>query len=127
MPGHDQRLTKALVEALGDIARQLEVLPLIITDGADAGSARADASHVKSLVEDMLRAEGHIVAAMGIDDGSTDFRQVFRSMGIPDEWILTPRSTANEVRKAFQVFSQSAVRASQSAHFSATALGGFAN
>jgi dihydroxyacetone kinase DhaKLM complex PTS-EIIA-like component DhaM len=105
----------------------VRTVTLIITDGADAGSTRAGASHVKSLVDDMLRAEGHIVAAMGIDDGTTSFRQVFRSMGIPDAWILTPRSTAGEVRKAFQVFSQSAVRASQSAHFSATALGGFAN
>ena len=105
----------------------VRTVTLIITDGADAGSRRADAGHVKSLVEDMLRAEGHIVAAMGIDDGSTRFRDVFRSMGIPDAWILTPGSTAGEVRKAFQVFSQSAVRASQSAHFSATALGGFAN
>lgn len=105
----------------------VRTVTLLITDGADAGSQRATASHVRSLVEDMLRAEGHIVAAMGISDGSTDFRKVFRSMGIPDAWILTPKSTASEVRKAFQVFSQSAVRASQSAHFSATALGGFVN
>lgn len=105
----------------------VRTVTLLITDGADAGSVRANAAHVRSLVEDMLRAEGHIVAAMGIGDGHTDFRQVFRSMGIPDPWILTPKSTTSEVRKAFQVFSQSAVRASQSAHFSATALGGFVN
>lgn len=105
----------------------VRTVTLLITDGADAGSTRANPRHVASLVEDMLRAENHIIAAMGIDDGSTDFRKVFRSMGIPDAWILTPRSTAGEVRKAFQVFSQSAVRASQGAHFSATALGGFAN
>ncbi|GAB4561882.1 MAG: hypothetical protein Tsb0020_09730 [Haliangiales bacterium] len=105
----------------------VRTVTLLITDGGDAGSKRAKASHVKSLVEDMLEAENHIVAAMGIDDGHTDFRRVFRDMGIPPQWILTPKSTASEVRKAFAVFSQSAVRASQQAAFQNTALGGFMN
>lgn len=102
-------------------------MTLLITDGADVSSSRAGAQHVAALVKDMLAAETHIVAAMGIDDGSTDFPRVFREMGIPEEWILTPRNTAGEVRKAFQVFSQSAVRASQTAAFGTPALGGFAN
>lgn len=105
----------------------VRTVTLIITDGGDCSSTRANAGHVKDLIEDMLRSETHIVAAMGIDDGSTDFRTVFRGMGIPDEWILTPGNTASEIRKAFQVFSQSAVRASQAASFSKTALGGFTN
>ena len=66
------------------------------------------------------------IAAMGIDNGSTDFRKVFADMGIPAEWILTPKSDPHAIREAFQVFSQSAVRASQAAAFSATALAGFA-
>jgi hypothetical protein len=71
-------------------------------------------------------AENHIIAAMGIDDGRTDFRQVFQDMGIRDEWILTPGNSQKDIRNAFQVFSQSAVRASQSAgSFSQTSLGGF--
>ena len=70
--------------------------------------------------------EDHIIAAMGIDDGRTDFRKVFREMGIPDQWILTPGNTPAEIRKAFRVFSSSAVRASQSgASFSQMAAGGF--
>lgn len=105
----------------------VRTITLLITDGGDCSSTRADASHVKALVNDMLRAENHIVAAMGIHDGSTDFHQVFRSMGIPDEWILTPGNSSGEIRKAFQVFSQSAVRASQTTTFSKTALGGFVN
>jgi hypothetical protein len=64
----------------------------------------------------------HIVAAMGISDGSTDFKAVFRSMGIPDRWILTPGNSATEIRRAFAVFSQPAVRASQGAQ-----PGGFSN
>jgi hypothetical protein len=75
----------------------------------------------------MTRSEAHIVAAMGISDGTTDFRSVFREMGIEDRWILTPGNNPSEIRKAFQVFSQSAVRASQAASFSSSALGGFTN
>ena len=107
----------------------VRTVTLIITDGADTGG-RYSAGDVKKLVDDMLRRERHIVAAMGVDDGNgTDFRQVFGEMGIRDEWILTPGKTPSEIRKAFQVFSQSALRASQSAgSFSQTAaqgLGGF--
>jgi len=99
---------------------------LIITDGADESSKRP-ANDVKVLVDDMLKSERHIIAAMGIDDqGRTNFTEVFKEMGIKDEWILTPKNSQSEIRKAFVVFSQSAVSASQSAaSFSKTALGGF--
>ncbi|XXF77837.1 hypothetical protein P2318_33020 [Myxococcaceae bacterium GXIMD 01537] len=99
---------------------------LLITDGADMHSQRHRARDVAALVEDLKRAENHIVAAMGISDGQTDFRAVFREMGIDDKWILTPGQSAQDIRAAFQVFSQSAVRVSQgAASFSRTALGGF--
>lgn len=99
---------------------------LLITDGADAHSQRARARDVAALVKDLHRAENHIVAGMGIDDGSTDFRAVFRGMGIDDKWILTPGQSAQDIRKAFHVFSQSAVRVSQGAtNFQPGALGGF--
>jgi hypothetical protein len=101
----------------------VRTVTLLITDGGDCHSTRATASTVRQLVRDLLAQEHHVVAAMGIDDGSTDFRQVFRDMGIPDRWILTPGNTASEIRKAFQVFSQSAMAASQGA----ANLGGFAN
>ncbi|MEP6860071.1 MAG: hypothetical protein ABJE66_05590 [Deltaproteobacteria bacterium] len=100
----------------------VRTVTLIITDGGDYGSTRAKPSDVHALVSDMLAQENHIVAAMGISDGSTDFKKVFRAMGIPDRWILTPGNSASEIRRAFQVFSQSAVRASQGAQ-----LGGFSN
>jgi hypothetical protein len=83
---------------------------------------------VRAVVTDMLKLEGHVVAAMGIQEPGTDFRRVFREMGIPDQWILTPGNTQKEIRKAFQAFSQSAVRMSQAARsFSQAALGGFGN
>ncbi|MGB2927261.1 MAG: hypothetical protein WBB82_18320 [Limnothrix sp.] len=94
----------------------VRTITLIITDGADVSSQRATAQTVKAVVRDLLNAENHIVAAMGIDDGgATDFRQVFREMGIRDEWILTPGQGEQEIRQAFQLFSQSAVMVSQSA------------
>jgi hypothetical protein len=99
---------------------------LLITDGADCHSRSARPRDVAALVNDLRRAENHIVAGMGIDDGSTDFRKVFREMGIEDKWILTPGQSAQDIRRAFQVFSQSAVRVSQgAASFSRTVLGGF--
>lgn len=100
----------------------VRTVTLLITDGADYGSTRCKAADVKAIVADMLAQESHIVAAMGISDGSTDFAAVFRAMGIPDRWILTPGNSASEIRRAFAVFSQSAVRASQGAQ-----LGGFSN
>lgn len=100
----------------------VRTVTLIITDGADCGSTRCKAADVAAIVRDMLAQENHIVAAMGIKDGSTDFKRVFRDMGIPDRWILTPGNSASEVRRAFAVFSQSAVRAAAGVQ-----LGGFSN
>ena len=107
----------------GIVAR---TVTLISTDGADIHSVRNGPTDVAKLVQDMLRQENHILAAIGIDDGETDFRDVFSQMGVPDEWILTPGKTPSEIRAAFQTVSQSAVRASQgAASFSQTAVGGF--
>ena len=117
----------AKAQEFADHGVPVRTVTLLISDGADMHSTNATARHVASLVEDMLMAENHIIAAMGIDDGTTEFRQVFREMGIPDNWVLTSGNTASEVRKAFQVFSQSAVKASQSVSFSKSALGGFVN
>lgn len=116
-------LAKAQELAQAGIA--VRTVTLIITDGADCGSQRFRAKDVRTLVEDLVAQESHIVAAMGISDGSTDFTAVFRDMGIPDRWIMTVGSSASEIRRAFQVFSQSAVRLGSGA--AVTALGGFGN
>ena len=106
----------AKAQEFADNGVPVRTITLIITDGADAGSMKASAKTVAAIVRDMLAAENHIVAAMGVDDGGqTDFKRVFKEMGIRDEWILTPGNSDTEIRKAFQVFSQSAVRVSQSA------------
>lgn len=112
----------AKAQELAQAGIAVRTVTLIITDGADYGSTRCRAADVAALVADMLAQENHIVAAMGISDGATDFKAVFRSMGILDRWILTPGNSASEIRRAFQVFSQSAVRAAAGVQ-----LGGFAN
>jgi len=112
-------------EAGGVAARAITV---IVTDGSDQHSyTHRTADSVRPIIEGLLKTEQHIIAAMGIDDGGyTDFRQVFSDMGVPDTWVLTPGNTPSEIRQAFAVVSQSAVRASQSAgSFSQTGLGGF--
>lgn len=56
----------------------------------------------------------------------TDFVKVFTEMGIQQNWILTPKNSEKEIRAAFNLFSQSAVTASQGGgSFSQTAIGGF--
>lgn len=116
----------AKTQEFADNGVPVRSVTLLVTDGHDEHSARQSAKSVSVLVRDMLMSENHIIAGMGISDGRTDFKQVFSEMGIPDEWILTPGNTPSEIRKAFQVFSQSAVRASQgAASFSQTAIGGF--
>jgi hypothetical protein len=77
----------------------VRTVTLLITDGGDYGSKRATAKEVRALVADMVAQENHVVAAMGISDGTTDFKKVFRDMGIADRWILTPGNTVlGEIR-----------------------------
>lgn len=102
----------------------VRTVTLIISDGGDCSSMRSRAADVRALVKDLLAQETHIVAAMGISDGSTDFRRVFGDMGIPDRWILTPAGTASEIRAAFQMFSRSAIASSAGG---AAFAGGFGN
>lgn len=106
----------------------VRTVTLIITDGEDLHSRRSTPQDCANIIKDMLKAENHIIAAMGVDDGHTDFKQVFTEMGIPDKWILTPKNSRKEIRRAFQCFSQSALKASQgAASFKNTAAGGFGN
>jgi uncharacterized protein YegL len=115
----------AKAQEFSDNGVPVRTVTLIMTDGASTDYHRT-ADEVKTVVRDMMKKETHIVAGMGVQYDNTDFRQVFREMGIPDEWILTAGSSASEIRKAFQVFSRSAVRASQNAAtFSSTLGGGF--
>lgn len=105
----------------------VRTITLIVTDGADQHSRKFKAKDVATIVADMRQTENHIVAAMGIDDGTTDFKKIFADMGIDEKWIMTPTSDAKEIGKSFKLFSQSAAQASQAsgANFSHMAAGGF--
>ncbi len=115
----------AKVQEFADNGVPVRAVTVVITDGADYGSRRMTGPRLKPLVDDMLASEQHIIAGMGIDDGYTNFHQVFTEMGIHPDWVLTPGNTEAEIRKAFALISQSAVRASQGAGFSQTGAGGF--
>jgi hypothetical protein len=96
---------------------------LIISDGEDQHSMAQTADSVRIVIEDMLRQENHIIGAMGIGNDEAYFKKIFKEMGIREEWIMTVDNTASDIRRAFQVFSKSAIQASQTANLSK--LGGF--
>jgi hypothetical protein len=129
-PLYDQSLVLlstvlAKAQEMADAGVPARTVTLIITDGEDQHSTRARAADVRAVVDDMRRAETHVVAAMGVGGDPARFRAVFRDMGIDDRWILTPAAAETEIRRAFQVFSQSAARVSQGA--APAVLGGFVN
>ena len=117
----------AKAQEFSDNGVPVRTVSMILSDGANNTSVHyQQPSKVAKIAADMINSEMHILAAMGVEDGFTDFRQVFSEMGILDKWILTPGNTPSEIRQAFQVFSQSAVSVSQNAgNFSQAAMGGF--
>lgn len=117
----------AKAQEFSDNGVPVRTITLIVTDGYDQHSRKCNAKDVASIVNDMKKTENHIIAAMGINDGSTDFKQIFADMGIDAKWVMTPTSDAKEIGKSFKLFSQSAVQASQAsgAQFSHMAAGGF--
>lgn len=130
-PLHDQAVVLfgtvlAKAQEMSSAGIAVRTVTLLITDGGDCSSQHHRACDVKAIVDDLLMQENHVVAALGISDGSTDFRQVFQSMGIPDSWILTPGQSAGDIRRAFQLFSQSAAKVGGGGAMPAS-LGGFAN
>ena len=84
---------------------------VVITDGADYGSSRK-ARDCATLSRDLLGSEQFVLAFVGV--GGDDFRTVARQMGIPDGCVLVQKdATPSGMRRAFQMVSRSAIRASQ--------------
>jgi len=100
----------AKTQQLDDDAIPVRGITVIVTDGEDSTRDRPDL--VAKLVADMLATENQIVAGMGIYDGHTDFTAVFRSMGIPDNWIHDPKRDPSPT-KGWNLVSQSIARFSQ--------------
>jgi hypothetical protein len=86
-----------------DRGARVRTFTLIITDGEDNKSASITANHVRAVISDMLEfATNHIVAGMGIGERpDVSFRQVFRSMGIPERRIYTSGTSVKELRETF--------------------------
>lgn len=105
----------------------VRTISLVITDGHDEHSKHCRSADVAAVVRDMRARENqHIVSAMGISDGHTDFKMVFAEMGLDPSLVLTPGNTPHEIRAAFQMHSRSSARASKSAGaFSNTIAKGF--
>jgi hypothetical protein len=127
-PLYDQTLVLlgtviAKAQEFADEGISCRSITLIVTDGEDNSSRRAGAKDVATVVQDMIRQERHIVTGMGV--GSSKFQQVFRNMGLQDQWILTTKSTKHEMRQAWNIWSQSAVSVSQAANLSQVSQQGF--
>lgn len=105
--------------------REARTATLVITDGHDQHSRIQTASSVAEVVKSMRSTGHHIVAAMGIDDGTTDFRQGFIEMGIDPKWILTPGSTQAEIQEAFGMFAKAASQATATEDFPRLLASGF--
>lgn len=93
---------------------------LIVSDGGDYGS-RHKAHDVATVVKE-LNSEQHLVLAMGVSDGSTDFNKVFLAMGVkqPNIHVVNGKDPA-ALRRMFNQASQSAAGIASA---SATSSGG---
>ncbi len=101
---------------------------LIITDGGDTDYNQPGAIQAKDVavvVQAMRVKKNHIVAGMAIEDGSTNVKEVLRSMGIEDRWILNPGMTQDEIRKAFSDFGTMARAAADPEQFQLLLESGF--
>lgn len=98
---------------------------LLVTDGKDEHSRIQTATSVAEVIKSMRGTGQHIIAAMGIDDGKTDFRKVFTDMGIDSKWILTPGSTKEEIQEAFGLFAKTASQATKASDFPLLLSSGF--
>ena len=92
----------------------VRTVTVVVSDGANNAS-RLTGPETGKIALDMRRRENHIIIGMGISDGYTDFKEVFKEMGIDEKWILTPANTPSDIRRAFEVISRSTVAASQGA------------
>jgi hypothetical protein len=111
-------LGTAMLKAREEEARgvQVRTFTLVITDGEDNKSGDVTASHVRFVVTDMLEfSSDHIVAGMGVGERpAVDFRNIFASMGIPQQWRFTPGTSTDELRRAFRRIAKSLCLAASS-------------
>ena len=104
----------------------VKAITAAVTDGKDEYSHVHNAESIRTMVQGLLSTEMHAIFGMGIHDGHTDFRRVFKDMGLPDQSILTPGNSPSEIRRAFEMVSKSAVGLIEGSQgYSELGLGGF--
>ncbi len=102
----------AYAQRLRDGGTPCRSVVVVITDGEDVGSSRT-AGNCAGLSRDLLASEQFVLAFVGVGK-DVDFHLVAKSMGVPDGCVLVQKNaTAGTLRAAFQMVSQSAIRASQ--------------
>ncbi len=102
----------AYAQQLRDNGTPCRSIVVVVTDGYDVGSTRT-AGNCASLSRDLLASEQFVLAFVGVGD-EADFRGVAKSMGVPDGSVLVEKSaTPSGLRRAFDLVSRSAIRASQ--------------
>ena len=122
--GETLAVVAAKTQEYEDAGVSVKTITLVMTDGGENDSHRFKDSDLKCLTKDMIDTEKHIIAAMGFGE-ETFFRQYFGKIGIPDKWIYTSMSVARDIRRAFNLFSKSATKASNNSQsFSQTAQAG---
>ena len=102
----------AYAQRLRDGGTPTRSVVVVVTDGEDVGSKRTTAECAR-LSRDLLASELFTLALVGVGS-DVNFEHVAKSMGIPAGCILWERdATPSGLRRAFQLVSRSAVRASQ--------------
>ena len=122
--GHVKRRTQQYAEEGHDAFS----MTLFLNDGWNRESRRrnATAKDVCDIAEPMIATGRHIVAGLGVANEHADFYEVFLSMGIPKQWILTLRDHI-QINAAFAGFIQLAARSSDPIGFRETVAEGFSN
>ena len=115
----------AYAQRLRDSGTPCRSVVVVVTDGEDTGSRRSAADCAR-LSNDVLASELFTLAFVGVGDEAA-FEQVAAAMGVPKGCVLVQRdATEQGLRRAFQMVSRSAVRASQGKVQPGVAAGFFA-
>lgn len=97
------------LRASGTMVRSIAI---VITDGNENDSHRFNDLDCAKLAADLLASEQFVLAFVGAGDDDY-FRYMAKKMGIPDGAVLVVGDSPSDMRKIFQIVSQSVIRASQ--------------
>ncbi|NQT49741.1 VWA domain-containing protein [Candidatus Kuenenbacteria bacterium] len=97
------------LRASGTAVRSIAVM---ITDSGENDSRKHTEADCRLLAVDLLNSEQFVLAMVGLGQ-YYDFNGMAKDLGIPEGSVLVAGKTKSEIRKVFQLVSQSVIRASQ--------------